>query len=134
MRDLIEACLDIAFDDPVVGLGREIANLGHRVMSPAIRSESVETRKEIRFENRSVLCPASAPSELARSFHQASASPGSSVMLPEALMIGAVMSVISSARQTATRSRSCQRNARINSGFATPVSTDAHSVPVQDCP
>src|SRR6476660_548856 len=52
MRNLVEAGLDVTLHDPVIRAGREIAQLGHRVMSPALRAEPVGTREEIRLEDR----------------------------------------------------------------------------------
>ena len=52
VRDLVEAGLDVALHDPFVLLGREETNLGHRIMSPASRTEPVGTREEIRLEDR----------------------------------------------------------------------------------
>ena len=52
MRNLVETGLDVTFHDPFIRAGREIAHLGYRVMSPALRAEPVGTREEIRLEDR----------------------------------------------------------------------------------
>src|SRR5690349_4054532 len=52
MRDFVEAALDVALHDPLIGAGREVAYLGDRVVSPAVRAEPVGTREEIRLEDR----------------------------------------------------------------------------------
>ena len=52
MRDFVEAGFDVALHDPLIGAGREMAHLGHRVVSPALRAEPVGTREEIRLEDR----------------------------------------------------------------------------------
>ena len=38
MRNFVEAGFDVALHDPLVGVGREMAHLGHRVMGPAVRA------------------------------------------------------------------------------------------------
>jgi hypothetical protein len=52
MRNLVEAGFDVALHDPLIGVGREVAHLGHRVMGPALRTEPERTREEIRLEDR----------------------------------------------------------------------------------
>ncbi len=52
MRDLVETGFDVTFHDPLVRAGREMVHLRHRVVSPAVRTEPVGTRKKIRLENR----------------------------------------------------------------------------------
>src|SRR6478609_6867833 len=52
MRDFVETGFDVTFHDPLIGVGREMAHLGHRVMSPAPRAEPVRAREEIRLEDR----------------------------------------------------------------------------------
>ena len=54
MRDFVETGFDVAFHDPLVATrtGREETNLGHRVMSPAFRAETVGTRQKLSLENR----------------------------------------------------------------------------------
>jgi site-specific DNA recombinase len=52
MRDLVEAASDVALHDPLIRAGREVAYLGHRVVSPAIRAEPVRTREKVRLEDR----------------------------------------------------------------------------------
>ena len=36
MRDLVETGFDVTLNDPLIGAGREMVHLGHRVMSPAV--------------------------------------------------------------------------------------------------
>jgi len=52
MRDLVEAGLDVALDDPLVRAGRQVAHLGHRVVRAAIRAEPVGAQVEVRLEDR----------------------------------------------------------------------------------
>src|SRR5437868_4811799 len=51
MRDFVEAGFDVSFEDPLIRAGREVMDLGHRVMSPAIRAKPVGAREKIRLEN-----------------------------------------------------------------------------------
>jgi hypothetical protein len=37
MRNFVETGFDVALHDPLIGAGREMVHLGHRVMSPAVR-------------------------------------------------------------------------------------------------
>ncbi|GAA4976822.1 hypothetical protein GCM10023334_103320 [Nonomuraea thailandensis] len=46
MRDLVETGLDVAFHDPLIGAGGEMADLGHRIMGPAVRAKPVGTREK----------------------------------------------------------------------------------------
>ena len=43
---------DVAFSDPLVGVGGEMTHLGHRVVCPAPRTEAVTARLEVRLEDR----------------------------------------------------------------------------------
>jgi hypothetical protein len=52
MRDFIEARLDVALHDPLIGAGREDVNLGDRVMDPASGAEAVAARLEVRLQDR----------------------------------------------------------------------------------
>jgi hypothetical protein len=52
VRNLVEAGFDVSFHDPLIGAGREMMHLSHRVMSPAVRAEPVTAREEIRLEDR----------------------------------------------------------------------------------
>ena len=52
MRDFVEAGPDVALDDPLIGVGRQVAHLGYRVMDPAAGAEPVGAREEIRLEDR----------------------------------------------------------------------------------
>jgi hypothetical protein len=52
MRDFVETGPDVALDDPLIGVGRQVPHLGHRVMDPAAGAEPVGTREEIRLEDR----------------------------------------------------------------------------------
>ncbi len=56
------------------------------------------------------------------------------MILPFPETTGERTAVISSARHTASRASSCQRTERRSRGLATPVSTEAHSAPVQAWP
>lgn len=51
MRDFIEAGLDITLQHPLVGVGRQVVDLGQRVMRPASGAETVAARSKIRLEN-----------------------------------------------------------------------------------
>src|SRR3954468_11921721 len=51
MRDFVEAGFDVSFDDPLIRAGREVMDLGHRVMSSAIRAKPIGAREKIRLEN-----------------------------------------------------------------------------------
>ena len=50
--DLVEARLDVALEHPLVGAGREVVDLGDRVLGPALRAEAVGARLEVRLEDR----------------------------------------------------------------------------------
>src|SRR6266568_717448 len=52
MRDFVETGFDVSLHDPLIRTGREVMDLSHRVMSPAVRAEPVGTREKIRLENR----------------------------------------------------------------------------------
>ena len=52
MRDFVEAGPDVALDDPLIRVGRQVPHLGHRVMDPMAGAEPVGTREEIRLEDR----------------------------------------------------------------------------------
>ena len=52
MRNLVETCFDVTLHDPLISPGREMVHLGHRVMSPAPRTEPVRAREKIRLEDR----------------------------------------------------------------------------------
>src|SRR5947208_3548118 len=52
MRDLVEAASDVSLHDPLIRAGSEVVHLGYRVMSPALRTEPVTTRKKVRLEDR----------------------------------------------------------------------------------
>lgn len=52
VRDLIEARLDIRFQHPLIRAGPQKADLGDRVLCPALRAESLGTRMELRLEDR----------------------------------------------------------------------------------
>jgi len=52
MRNFVETGLDVALDHPLVGVGGQVADLGHRVMSPAFRAEPVGAREKVRLEDR----------------------------------------------------------------------------------
>ena len=43
MRDFVETGRDVALHDPLIRVGGKMAYLGHRVMGPAIRAESIRT-------------------------------------------------------------------------------------------
>ena len=49
--DLIEACRDVRFQNPLVGAGGEVVDLGDRILGSAFRAETVTARLEVRFEN-----------------------------------------------------------------------------------
>src|SRR5699024_329402 len=83
---------------------------------------------------RYVACSAKQVREERNVAHQVSFRVGGVVMLPLAAMTAERTRLISSARHTTLRESSCQRTERCSSGFATPVSTDAHSAPLQACP
>src|SRR6266567_8220114 len=51
MRDFVEARLDVTFQHPLVGVLGEVVRLGDRVMRPALRTEPVGTRVEVRLED-----------------------------------------------------------------------------------
>jgi hypothetical protein len=51
MVDLVEACRDVPFEDPLIGAGGEVVDLGNRVLGPTLRAEAVAARLEIRFED-----------------------------------------------------------------------------------
>ena len=50
MRDFVKAGFDIAFYDPLIRAGREVMNLGHRVMRPTIRTKPVTARAKVRLK------------------------------------------------------------------------------------
>src|SRR6266536_976647 len=52
MRNFVEAGFDVALNDPLIGAGREVAHLGHRVVCPAVGAEPVAAREKIRLEDR----------------------------------------------------------------------------------
>src|SRR3954454_1101090 len=52
VRDFVETGFDVALHDPLVGVRRQMAHLGDRVMGPALRAEPVGAREEIRLEDR----------------------------------------------------------------------------------
>jgi hypothetical protein len=52
VRDFVEACLDVAFYDPLVGAGGEVMDLGDRVVGAASGAEAVTARQEVRLEDR----------------------------------------------------------------------------------
>src|SRR6266702_7536990 len=52
MRNFVEAGFDVALNDPLIGAGREVAHLGHRVMCPAVGAEPVAAREKLRLEDR----------------------------------------------------------------------------------
>ncbi len=52
MRDFVEAGLDVTLDNPLIGVGRQVPHLGHRVVDPVPGAEPVGTREEIRLEDR----------------------------------------------------------------------------------
>jgi hypothetical protein len=41
MRDFVEAGFDVPFYDPLIRAGREVVDLGYRVMGPASGAEPV---------------------------------------------------------------------------------------------
>ena len=53
MPDFIETCPDVRFQDPVIVMvpGRQVADLGDRVMRAAVRAEPVRARLEVRLED-----------------------------------------------------------------------------------
>jgi hypothetical protein len=50
--DLVEACRDVAFQHPLIGVGRQQTDLGDRVVGSALRAEAVADRLEVRLEDR----------------------------------------------------------------------------------
>src|SRR6266568_1324899 len=53
MPDLIETGFDIGFQDPVIGSepGRQVVDLGDRVLRAPVRAKPIRARQEIRLEN-----------------------------------------------------------------------------------
>lgn len=52
VRNLVEARRDVSLHHPLVSVAGEVASLGDRIVSSAVRAEPVGTREEIRFEYR----------------------------------------------------------------------------------
>jgi hypothetical protein len=49
--DVVEACLDVSFDRPLVAGGGEVVDLGERVVGASARAEPVRARFEVRLED-----------------------------------------------------------------------------------
>ena len=52
MRDFVEARRDVAFQHPLVGVGRQHVDLSDRVVGSTLRAEPVGARVEVRLEDR----------------------------------------------------------------------------------
>lgn len=50
--DLVEAGADVAFEDPLVGVGTEEVDLSDRILGAAVRAEAVRARRKVRLEHR----------------------------------------------------------------------------------
>jgi len=50
--DHVEARLDVTFEDPLVGAGGELVDLGDRVMGSASGAEAIGAWLEVRLEDR----------------------------------------------------------------------------------